>query len=150
MTDDIYIQILKWAKDNGRFTSTQITEKFPSHRELIVQEMAHSTLFTPTKYTDEYFLSFEDRFRLLEHEELQEARQNSKNAMFIAILSIFIAFLSSLSGFGEQALSMNTLLGLWLVVFPLAAVLLWILLSKRINFNLSKIINFNLFEKHKK
>ena len=42
-----------------------------------------------------FALTFEDRFRLLEHEELQEARQSSRRAMYIAIASILLSIIIS-------------------------------------------------------
>lgn len=90
--EDVYIKILNWAKDNPNFGINDICKKFPEYKELIINEIRiHDSLFCKNNNNPEkYMLSFEDRFRLLEYEELQEARQQSKVAMWIAIVSIIL------------------------------------------------------------
>ena len=45
-----------------------------------------------------YSLSFEGYFKLLEYDELQEARASAKQARFYAIFAILISAISSLIG----------------------------------------------------
>ncbi len=101
---DIYIDILKYGRDNPGFTLKDISGRFPTHAQLIWNEMHNSHLFLPIAADENIFegelaLSFEDRFRLLEYEELQEARQSSRRAMGIAIISIILSVVVTVISF---------------------------------------------------
>ncbi|NQT61664.1 MAG: hypothetical protein HQ556_01790 [Candidatus Marinimicrobia bacterium] len=101
---DIYINILKYGRDNPGFTFNDISGHFPTKGQLIWNEMKNSRLFLPIESGEdildgELALSFEDRFRLLEYEELQEARQSSRRAMYIAIGSLLLSMIVTLLSF---------------------------------------------------
>jgi hypothetical protein len=99
MKEDVHIQILEWANKNPGFTLVEITKRFPDKEEFIERETMYreNSVFERTRGTrpgrnTEYILSFEGRFKLLQHEELQEARTSSKKAMIIAIASVLLTF----------------------------------------------------------
>ena len=101
---DIYINILKYGRDNPGFTFNDVAVRFPTHKQLIWNEMKNNHLFLPIEADEDILegglaLSFEDRFRLLEHEELQEARQSSRRAMGIAIISIMFSVVVTVISF---------------------------------------------------
>lgn len=93
----IYVDVLRWVIQNQPVTGTELTKKFPKIKDLINLEIRDLNLFreisvpTPNGSTIKYTLSFEDAFRLLEHDELQEARQSSKDAKRYATIAIIIA-----------------------------------------------------------
>lgn len=92
---DIYIKILKYANENPGFSFQKITDAFPDQKKLIVEELRRNKIFiNVSPNSDQYMLSFESRFQLLEYEELNEARRSSRKATFIAIASILITLLS--------------------------------------------------------
>ena len=93
--NDIYIKILRFANEKPGFSFQQITDAFPDQKKLIIEELRRSRIFIDVSpNSDQYMLSFESRFRLLEYEELNEARKSSQRAMFIAIASILITLFS--------------------------------------------------------
>ncbi len=95
--NDVYIKILKYARDKPGFTFQQIMDAFPEQRGLIKQEITRKSIFIDdASDSDKYKLTFEGRFYLLEYEELKEARKSSQNAMLIAIISILLTFFSIL------------------------------------------------------
>ena len=101
-----YVDVLRWVLKNQPVTGTQLTNKFPKIKDLINLEVAHAKLFrtisipTENGSTTKYMLSFEDAFRLLEHDELQEARQSSKDAKKFATIAIIIAIVVGLFDIG--------------------------------------------------
>jgi len=92
--DDVYIRVLKFAKNNPGFTIEDFRKKFPNDISWIEREYQFNKLFQTDLDTQKIYLSFEDRFRLLEHEELIDARKISKRAMRIAISSILLTLAS--------------------------------------------------------
>jgi len=101
MKEDIYIKILKWAQSNPGFTWEELKNNFPKQEKFLHREITqrNNPLFEINKSGDidrskEYILSFEGRFKLLEYEELQEARQSSRRAMYIAIISIIMTLIT--------------------------------------------------------
>ena len=92
--DDIYIQVLKYARNNPGFTIDEFRNEFPDDNVWIEREYQFGKLFQTDVKTQKIYLSFEDRFRLLEHEELIEARKSAKVATWIAIISIALTFAS--------------------------------------------------------
>lgn len=93
--NDIYIKILKYANENPGFSYQQIMNAFPDQEKLIKKQLIQTGSFIDVSpKSDQYMLSFESRFRLLEYEELNEARKSSRRAMFIAIASILITLFS--------------------------------------------------------
>ena len=55
------------------------------------KQINNSQIFEEVRDSGKYFLSVEDYFSLLEHEELKEARQSSKNALIVAIIAMIIS-----------------------------------------------------------
>lgn len=96
---DIYIKALEFGKDNPGFTQKQLEQKFPTEWGLLSREIEHSNLFQSDGHGEsrKYYLSFTDRFRLLEHEELREARKSSNRAHWFAGFSLLIAAASLVS-----------------------------------------------------
>jgi len=90
--DDIYIELFKWAKKKVYFTLEDIKKenKFKDYFSLIEKEMQQSRIFICLEDNFKYALSFEDRFRLLEYEELQQAKKQSNIATWIAIIAMII------------------------------------------------------------
>ena len=96
--DDIYISILKYGLKNPGFTMQDLIEKFPDHAEAINMELGRRNIFVYSEdsfakggYKNaKYYVSFNDRFLLMEHEQLIEARNSSRNAMCIATISILL------------------------------------------------------------
>ena len=91
---DIHIEILKWAKNNPSFTSDELISKFPDEKQFLEIEIdkKENSIFTKRKSGEskEFLLSFEGRFKLLQYQELEEARKSSKWAIRIAIIAIII------------------------------------------------------------
>ncbi len=93
--NDVYVKILKWAKENPEFSFDDIQKAFPDQKGLIIKTMEKGQVFIRiSSNSDKYMLDFESRFKLLEYEELNEARQSSKRAMTIAIISILLTLFS--------------------------------------------------------
>jgi hypothetical protein len=101
--EDIHIKILKWAKENPFFTWDELIESFPEYKDYLLREhtLKQDPVFEKANTGNDakkYILSFEGRFKLLEYEELNEARKSARNAMWIAIASILI----TLAAFGTS------------------------------------------------
>jgi len=95
---NIYIQILEYAKANPGFTEEDLNGLFPDDFKWIVKEINNSNLFQSTSAgtgSRKYYLSFEDSFRLLEHQELKDARKSSLYATIFASSAIIISIISS-------------------------------------------------------
>lgn len=104
---DIYFNILKWAYEKWNFTKDEIIKVFPNEKEIILKELSNSKIFNSIEvWWEKYFLSFDDRFKLLQFQALKEAREDSKKAKtyaiiamcitsFIWILQILISFLNN-------------------------------------------------------
>lgn len=92
MIDDVYVRILKYVKEKGQVTRQELEKQFPEQKDLIGREMEHNRLLSPLNnrwgLDDKFSLTFEDNFRLMEYEELVEARKSSKFAIWVAIISI--------------------------------------------------------------
>lgn len=90
---DFYIKLLKYVRDNPNITQEQLQQTFPDYYFTINNEIIFNKILVnndPNGNIPKYILSFEDRFKLLEHEELEHAKKSSKNAMWIAIISILL------------------------------------------------------------
>ena len=94
MINDVYVQILKHVKEspNGQVTLNELKEAFPKQWELINREVQHNRLLSPIEdkwgMDNHFSLSFEDNFRLMEHQELVDARKSAKFAFWVAVISI--------------------------------------------------------------
>lgn len=99
---DIYIKILKYVKENGPVEHQHLSNEFKGHEGLVKDCFARNGVLIPAgerrpkegSKIPLKMLSFEGRFHLLEHEELQDARKSSKQAMIVAIISIILTFFS--------------------------------------------------------
>jgi len=98
--DSIHLQVLEFADQNPEgITLEELKAKFPADFEWIEREMSHSNLFT--KATEDpwrggkIFLTFEDRFRLLEHEELKSANSSSRTATYFASAALVVSIIST-------------------------------------------------------
>lgn len=104
---DIHIEILRFARANPGFTLSQLKSKFPNEFDWLYREIQHNKIFQTDKDSFEedarIFLSFDDRFKLLEHEELADARKSSNRAMTVAIVSVLL----TLAGLIYQLLSVQ-------------------------------------------
>jgi len=91
---DIHIEVLKYARDNPGFTLDDLENVFPTDYHWIRKEIQHSKIFqtSDTRSPYKYHISFDDRFKLLEYEELKDARASSRKAMTVAIISILLTF----------------------------------------------------------
>lgn len=93
--NDVYVKILDWANENPGFSFGDILEAFPDQKELITKTIQKGQVFIlVSPNADKYMLNFESRFKLLEYEELNDARKGSKRAMTIAIISILLTLFS--------------------------------------------------------
>jgi len=89
--NDIHIRVLKFGRDNPGFSPDQLRKKFPEDYPWLQREIAHRKLFQKKEGDgNKLYLSFDDRSRLLEYEELRDARRSSKQAMIVAIVSILL------------------------------------------------------------
>lgn len=119
--EDLYIRVLKWAYEQDYFTYSQLREALGisagSHddRKLIEHIGRRSLLYIDTSTIDshgskpiEKFLtrnpdervlaiSLDDRFKLLEYTELEEARASSRTATRFAGWALTISAISTMS-----------------------------------------------------
>lgn len=92
--NDIYIEILQWAFKKWKFNINEIYKNFPEHKNIIDREKEHSNIFNCIEaWKEEYFLSFDDRFKLLEFEALEEARETSRKATTYATIAMWITWI---------------------------------------------------------
>jgi len=105
MENDIYIKVLKFALERGDegLSYQEFKEEFGNDKEAIwISALKNQSLthmdkegVTTGTYTSYYILSFEARFKLIEYQELQEARSSSKIATRIAISALFVSIVST-------------------------------------------------------
>lgn len=92
---DIHMEVLKFARDNPGFTLEEFQLAFSKDFDWLRREIQHSKVFQSdgdlTGSSRRFFLSFDDRFKLLEHEELRAAQRSSRWAFLLATFSIVIA-----------------------------------------------------------
>jgi len=99
---NIHIEILKYAQEHIEFTKDELMSdlKFiQEEKDLFVQKLINDKSLIQntgrnkkTKVGEEslFVIATEGRFKLLEYEELEEARKNSKKARSFAIIAIMI------------------------------------------------------------
>jgi hypothetical protein len=98
--NSVHLQVLEFADQNpDGITLEELKAKFPSDFEWIEREMSHSNLFTHAKEDPwrggKIYLTFEDRFRLLEHEELKSANSSSRTATYFATAALLVSIVST-------------------------------------------------------
>jgi len=105
--EDLYIELLRYGKkhlvDGVTMPDTLAHLRELQPESLLVQNpgdfinAAFSSAFNPIASTGgeldsrRYLLNMEGYFNLLEHDELQEARKSSRNALWVAIGAIVIS-----------------------------------------------------------
>lgn len=105
MENDIYIKVLKFALKRGNkgLSYKEFEEEFGSDKEAIwVSALKNQSLthmrkegVEPGTFTSYFILSFEARFKLIEYQELKEARKSSLTATCIAIAALFVSIAST-------------------------------------------------------
>lgn len=102
---DFLIEVLKYANEKGTFTvddlgsdlSLSIEEKIILMREIRNGEnFVQSTSTYDPGLTEPYSLSFDGRYKLLEHEELEAARKASDRATRFAKIAISVSLFAIL------------------------------------------------------
>lgn len=92
-----HLQVLAFANENPNgITLEQLKLKFPTDYEWIEREISDNNLFTGTGSREKLYLTFEDRFRLLEHEELKNANNSSRTATYFATAALIVSILTTL------------------------------------------------------
>ncbi len=100
-TEDIHIRILRYALEHPGFTHAELKENLSLtyDQQVFIGTQVHdnSGFFTMIGNKGDnlgykYMLSFEGRSRLLEYDELKEARQNSRQAFWISIFALTVSF----------------------------------------------------------
>ncbi len=98
--EDLHIKILRYALANRGFTVYEIQEGLGCSQEekVFIQEEIYSSSdyftsvgSTETGYAPKYMLSLEGRMRLLEYDELKEARQNAYEAKIMALAAFMVS-----------------------------------------------------------
>jgi len=107
--EDLYIEMLRYGREHLTHgvklseTLGHLRELEPESPLLESQNSFHNTFFqvfteiagTASTGGLRHALNMEGYFNLLEHEELQQARQSSSNAMRIAIGAIIVSVIAS-------------------------------------------------------
>jgi hypothetical protein len=95
---DFYIEIIKFARDNPGFTKNEFNREFPEQNKVlsynndIWKSMFVAINLLPKQPPEvKFMLNVDARFKLLEHEQLEQARKSSFWAIMIAIGSLFVA-----------------------------------------------------------
>ncbi|EKD44209.1 MAG: hypothetical protein ACD_71C00213G0004 [uncultured bacterium (gcode 4)] len=108
---DFYIELLKYANKKNEFILNELFEDLNLNQEeknLFCERLIHSKLlFDSTSKSDIFMISIKGRFKLLEHEELTEARISSKQAKYIAISAIIISALLAICSILLQVFHRN-------------------------------------------
>jgi len=98
--EDIYIDLLRYGSEHlvDGVTIPEVmahVREFQPESRLVESENSFKSTFThvfhPIWETDRYVLSMDGYFNLLEYDELQEARQSSRNALRVAVWAIAIS-----------------------------------------------------------
>lgn len=104
-SDNFYVRVLRWAKEKGSegFLLSDMDKGLSLTEKQInlidyTANVDDSVFIRPDSHKFEYKLSFEGYFKLLEYDELQEARASAKQARFYAIYAMLISAISSLIG----------------------------------------------------
>ncbi len=120
-TDDIYIRILKWADEKESFTYTELREEFEIEPDSINDKKLRAQIsigkflhleaaFLRTwgigeinrrleheSNRDMLSISVEDKFRLIEYTELQEARKSSRIATWFASAALIVSLFGTVA-----------------------------------------------------
>jgi len=103
--DDFYVRVLRWAKEKGSegFSLSDMDKELSltEKQSNLIDYTANtdtSVFINPETRTSIFKLSFEGYFKLLEYDELQEARASATQARFYAIIAILISAILSLIG----------------------------------------------------
>jgi hypothetical protein len=114
--NDFYIKLLKWADARETFTLKDIQKEFNISDDqigVISHQIRNRQLFSTNspmgfdaklKQT-KLWMSVEDKFRLIEYDELKEAREASKNATYFASAALVISILTLIASIVQMYLS---------------------------------------------
>ncbi|ASF49097.1 hypothetical protein Q7A_03440 [Methylophaga nitratireducenticrescens] len=111
MEEDVYIKALKFAEKKRKFTLQELQLELNLTNEKLKEfalQTHHNEIFynnTVNFYTvynkkppyPSVYFSVKDKFRLIQYEELKEARKASKNATLFAVAALMISFIGSAS-----------------------------------------------------
>lgn len=98
--EDAHVKILRYALDNPNFTHADLIQNLNLNYEQQVfigtEVSSNDSFFTYVGGSGDgrgmrFMLSFEGRSRLLEYDELKEARQNSRQAFWISIFALLLS-----------------------------------------------------------
>ena len=96
-SDDFYVRVLRWAKEKGSegFSLSDMEKDLPltNMQFTLIDHTANvdeAVFVRPDSHTSKYELSFEGYFKLLEYDELQEARESARQARFYAISAMVL------------------------------------------------------------
>ncbi|UII32191.1 hypothetical protein LVD17_00030 [Fulvivirga ulvae] len=101
MKEDIYIRLLKEAKsdldNNVTMTRDEFRRKLEDKNIRVPEYDTYCSIYRNTSTNSiPCFMNIEAYFKLLEYEELQEARKSSRQAKVIAIFSILLTAIAIL------------------------------------------------------
>lgn len=103
--DNLYVKVLRWAKEKGAegFSLYEMDQdlSLTKKQSNLIEYTANtdqSVFINPENGSSKFKLSFEGYFKLLEYDELQEARASAKQARFYAIFAILISAILSFIG----------------------------------------------------
>jgi phosphoribosylaminoimidazole-succinocarboxamide synthase len=96
---NLHMHILRYAVDNPEFTHADLKNEFSlSDKQMVFvgQEIRDGSPFftfvsSGNGKGNEFMLSFEGRSRLLEYEELKEARENAHEARRLALAALIVS-----------------------------------------------------------
>lgn len=108
--EDLHISVLRFVLKNPGATPMGLIEKLlldsreekifllnQFRRKEFFEEVGQSENLNPSvlgnDYYVKYMLSFEGRSRLLEYDELKEARENARSAFWMALLALVVSTL---------------------------------------------------------
>ncbi|MBT6994396.1 MAG: hypothetical protein HN952_05505 [Candidatus Cloacimonetes bacterium] len=103
---DFYVKILKYAESKGvngftfeeLYKDLKLNENEKGFLNLHTMGQEPSIFWwADEKRTKKVALTFEGKFKLLEFEELEQARKSSRNAMRVAIFAIIISIVTGIS-----------------------------------------------------
>ena len=101
--EGLHIKILRGALHYEVFTVEEISRRLDLNQEqtaFLTQELHHTAPFFKyvgsSEQGSKYMLSLEGRSRLLEYDELKEARKNARDAQLYASLALIVSVIGVL------------------------------------------------------
>ena len=100
--DNFYVKVLRWAKEKGAegFSLSEMDQdlSLTKKQSNLIDYTANtdqSVFINPESGSSKFKLSFGGYFKLLEYDELQEARTSATQARLYAIFAILVASIHS-------------------------------------------------------